>query len=198
MHGDERQEATKPDATETGGLETEVGGRPGAIRIASVATASPDCRLTQGQVADFLAGHYREKLAPRSIRLLRRIFAHPSIAARDFAFSGPEEATGESRDERQARFASAAIELGARAARRALEAAAVPPESLAALVVNTCTGYLCPGLSGYIIERLGLQPDVQAYDLVGAGCAGALPALEMAAGALAAAEIGRASCRERV
>ena len=47
------------------------------------------------------------------------------------------------------------------------------------MVVSTCTGYLCPGLSGYVVERLGLRADVQAYDLVGQGCAAALPNMRL-------------------
>ena len=54
------------------------------------------------------------------------------------------------------------------------------------MVVSTCTGYLCPGLSGHVVERLGLRADVQAYDLVGQGCAAALPNLQLGRNLLAA------------
>lgn len=47
-------------------------------------------------------------------------------------------------------------------------------------VIVTCTGYLCPGLSGHVVERLGLRADVLAFDLVGQGCAAALPNLQLA------------------
>ena len=53
------------------------------------------------------------------------------------------------------------------------------PAAIDAVVVSTCTGYLCPGLSGYVVERLGLRADVQAFDLVGQGCAAALPNLQL-------------------
>ena len=36
-----------------------------------------------------------------------------------------------------------------------------------AVLVSTCTGYLCPGLTSYIGERLGLRPEVLTLDLVG-------------------------------
>jgi predicted naringenin-chalcone synthase len=55
-----------------------------------------------------------------------------------------------------------------------------PPRQIDAVVVSTCTGYLCPGLSGYVAERLGLRADVMALDLVGQGCAAALPNLQLA------------------
>jgi alkylresorcinol/alkylpyrone synthase len=50
---------------------------------------------------------------------------------------------------------------------------------IGAVIVSTCTGYLCPGLSGHVVERLGLRPDVQAFDLVGQGCAAALPNFQL-------------------
>ena len=66
-----------------------------------------------------------------------------------------------------------------RPARRALADAAVAADEIDAVVVSTCTGYLCPGLSGYVVERLGLRADVQAFDLVGQGCAAALPNFQL-------------------
>ena len=44
-----------------------------------------------------------------------------------------------------------------------------------AVLISTCTGYLCPGLTGYVSEQLGLRPDIFALDLVGQGCGAALP-----------------------
>src|SRR5262249_31529900 len=49
-----------------------------------------------------------------------------------------------------------------------------------AVVVSTCTGYLCPGLTSYVAQELGLRANVQAYDLVGQGCGAALPNLRLA------------------
>ena len=54
------------------------------------------------------------------------------------------------------------------------------------VVISTCTGYLCPGLTSYVIERLGLRADVLAFDLVGQGCAAALPNWRLADALLAA------------
>ncbi len=160
--------------------------RPEAVRIASVATASPGLSLGQQEARDFLVGHFADRMSDRGLTMLRRVFAHPSVRTRRLALSRPEQLVGEGRQERAERFAASAVELGFQAAGAALEAAAVAPREVEALVVNTCTGYLCPGLSGYLAERLGLGPEVRAYDLVGSGCSGALPNLELAAGALEA------------
>jgi 3,5-dihydroxyphenylacetyl-CoA synthase len=53
------------------------------------------------------------------------------------------------------------------------------------VVVSTCTGYLCPGLTSYVVERLGLRADVLAFDLVGQGCAAAMPNWRLADSLLA-------------
>ncbi|MEJ0007606.1 MAG: hypothetical protein WDM77_14880 [Steroidobacteraceae bacterium] len=47
------------------------------------------------------------------------------------------------------------------------------------------------GLSGYVIESLGLRHDAQAFDLVGQGCAAALPNLSLGS-ALIGAQAGKA------
>ena len=47
-------------------------------------------------------------------------------------------------------------------------------------MVNTCTGYLCPGLSSYLMEDLGLPAFTSVLDLMGMGCGGAIPNLEAA------------------
>ena len=49
------------------------------------------------------------------------------------------------------------------------------PGDIDAVIISTCTGYLCPGLTSYVTERLGLPTDILALDLVGQGCGAALP-----------------------
>ena len=81
-----------------------------------------------------------------------------------------------------------------RSARRppqsALQEAGLAAREIDGVVISTCTGYLCPGLTSYVIERLGLRADVLAFDLVGQGCAAALPNWRLADALLAAG-----SCR---
>ena len=75
----------------------------------------------------------------------------------------------------QARFTRHAPALAAEAALRALKNADCRPEEMDAILISTCTGYLCPGLTSYVSEQLGLRPDIFALDLVGQGCGAALP-----------------------
>jgi alkylresorcinol/alkylpyrone synthase len=73
------------------------------------------------------------------------------------------------------RFVTHAPRLATEAALCALQRAKLTPDAIDAIIVTTCTGYLCPGLSGYVIESVGLRSNTLGFDLVGQGCAGALP-----------------------
>ncbi len=163
----------------------------GAAHIAAVAVAVPPLAMGQADAGAFLARHYAAAISPRALAILNKVCAHPSIRRRHFALASPEEILGEDPDARVARFTRAAVELSAQAARRALERAGLGVAEVAAVVVNTCTGYLCPGLSTYLLEELGLARETRVYDLVGAGCGGAVPNLELSRDILAASA-GRA------
>jgi len=82
------------------------------------------------------------------------------------------------------RFVTHAPNLAAAAGEQGLRRAALRPDQIDAVIVTTCTGYLCPALSGYVIHQLQLRPDVLAFDLVGQGCAGALPNWQLASALL--------------
>jgi alkylresorcinol/alkylpyrone synthase len=148
--------------------------------IASVAVATPPCTLDQAELERLAHKHYHERLSPRSMALIHALFSHPSIKRRSFALDDVEILLDEGPDERIARFTHWSVELAAQAVVKALARAGVGTGDVAGLIVNTCTGYICPGISTYLIEKLDLPRSVGAYDLVGSGCGGAIPNLELA------------------
>jgi alkylresorcinol/alkylpyrone synthase len=97
------------------------------------------------------------------------------IEQRHLALASLEEALKLDPEALHARYTFHAPALATLAAERALAEADVSPDTIDALVISTCTGYMCPGLSSYVAERLGLRADVLALDLVGQGCGAALP-----------------------
>src|SRR5262249_47260386 len=84
-----------------------------------------------------------------------------------------------------ARFVKHAPALATQAAERALKDAGATAQEMDALIISSCTGYLCPGLTSYVSERLGLRTDAGLLDLVGQGCGAALPNLKTAEAMLA-------------
>ena len=150
------------------------------VSIAGLGCALPDYALDQESALEALREYYEDSLTPRSEELLETFFRHPSVRRRHFAIESPEQIFEEDPDARVERFTTRATELAADASRKAMQRAGLDGARPAALVVNTCTGYVCPGLSNYLIEELDLDRDVRAYDLVGSGCGGAVPNVEMA------------------
>jgi predicted naringenin-chalcone synthase len=145
--------------------------------ISGLGTATPPNRYTQPQCWDALAASgYLPRLSPRSQAILRKVLrGNNGICSRYLAFDDLNEAFAMSPDVLDARFAKHAPAVATQAAERAMEHAQVTAHDVDAVIISTCTGYLCPGLSSYVSERLGLRRGVLALDLVGQGCGAALP-----------------------
>ncbi len=154
--------------------------KTGQAHIGAIAVAVPPCRMEQAEAEQIISRHYQGKLSSRSLSLIKNLFAHPGIKRRSFAVDRPETLLNEDLDARVARFTHWSVELSSQAIGQALQQAGVAPDQVEGLVVNTCTGYICPGISTYLLEKLGLPRSTRVYDLVGSGCGGAIPNLEIA------------------
>lgn len=150
------------------------------VYLASLGTANPPCTITQNEAAVLAMKHYGDLLTERSMDLLMQVLAHPSIVSRYLAVDNKEYIPllkNEDPDIRIARFTKWALTLAVDAARKALDSCGVDPGEITAVFVNTCTGYICPGIATCLIEKLSLKKNVHAIDFVGSGCGGALPNL---------------------
>jgi predicted naringenin-chalcone synthase len=145
--------------------------------LSSLATAVPARRYTRAECWDaFATSAWFGRLDERSRTLARLVLTRDNgMESRWLAVDSLAEAFAIDADTLQQRFARHAPRLAASAGRVALQRAALGPADIDAVVVTTCTGYLCPGLTSYVNEQLGLSRHVKAFDLVGQGCAGALP-----------------------
>ncbi|MBX3734136.1 MAG: stilbene synthase [Verrucomicrobiae bacterium] len=150
-------------------------------------TAVPGHRYRQSDCWAALQGTPDlDRLAPRSQALLRKVLLGANgIETRHLALNSLAEAFRLDPDTLHERFLRHAPDLATTAARRALEDARISAEDVDALLVATCTGYLCPGLTSHVSERLGLRNSVEFLDLVGLGCGAAIPTLRTAANWLA-------------
>jgi alkylresorcinol/alkylpyrone synthase len=155
--------------------------------IAGLGTAVPPHRYTQEECWQaFQAAAPFAQLPDRSRALLRKVLSGANgIATRHFAVSPLSSAFAITPDVLHQRFAMAAPALCTEAALKALTDARLKVEEIDAVVISTCTGYLCPGLTSYVSERLGLRSNVLALDLVGQGCGAAIPNLRTSEALLA-------------
>ncbi len=155
--------------------------------LQSLANVAPRHRYTQGDCWEaFRASPTKERLRPRSVDLVERLLLGDNgIAARHFATADLGPLFELSATQLNRTFEREAPLLAAEAVSVALARAGLEAGQLDALLVCTCTGYLCPGVSSFAAERLGLRPDAYLHDTVGMGCGAAIPTLRAVEGVLA-------------
>ena len=160
--------------------------------ITGLGTANPPRCYTQLQCWEALqAAPQFARLDRRARTTLQRILLRDNgIRTRYLALEALAEVFAIDPDTLHRRFALHAPALAHAAAMRALQRAAMRPQQIDAVIVSTCTGYLCPGLTSYVGESLGLRPDVLALDLVGQGCGAALPNMRTAEALLRTGDCG--------
>ena len=156
--------------------------------ILGLGTATPPYRYTQTECwAALQASPQFPALTARSQTILEIILlGNNGITSRCLALESLKDAFDLNPDTLHRRFAQHAPLLATEAAEHALRDAGQPAKDIEAIIISTCTGYLCPGLTSYVAESLGLRRDVLALDLVGQGCGAALPNMRMAAALLSA------------
>ena len=152
-------------------------------KIIAIGTSNPERCLTQQESWDSL--RHSRKLSPLENKYYKRFMLDEGIETRFAALDKIEDIFSENQDEIIARYQKAAPVIASEASTKALAIAGLNKIQADFLATASCTGYICPGLSSYIIEKSGLNADISAIDLQGMGCGAALPALSTAVGFLA-------------
>ncbi len=145
-------------------------------RILGIGTANPAPRYSQRDIYDFAAQHvesYRN-------RRIEHIFMTSDIEHRHLAFDMATLDPEESADDLHARFSEHSVAISKSAIKRCLDDAAHSVSDIGYVVAVSCTGYLCPGLSAILIKEMEMPTNIQRADLIGMGCAGAMPGLQRA------------------
>jgi predicted naringenin-chalcone synthase len=162
----------------------------------ALATAVPAATFTQPecwQIAE--RSTVRQRLKKRSMLILHTILrGDHGIATRHFAMPDIENVFDLTPDQLNAAFRSEAPKLAGTAFTAALAQAGVRPAEIDALLICTCTGYLCPGLTSYVAEQHGLRANAFLQDLVGLGCGAAIPTLRAVNHVLAAQPDATVAC----
>ncbi|MEI6211947.1 MAG: 3-oxoacyl-[acyl-carrier-protein] synthase III C-terminal domain-containing protein [bacterium] len=146
--------------------------------LRSLGTANPPLYVTQQQAFEVYSSLFQ--LGTEERALYQRLLLEGQIQGRYVGLDQLADACETNPDRLNERFLKYARQTGAAAASQALANASLAPEKLGGLVVNTCTGYRCPGLTSYLAEDLKLPHHIRTLDIAGMGCGGALPNLDAA------------------
>lgn len=162
-----------------------------AASIMGIGTALPSHRIEQKDVSARLAQALEHE--PDSRRWAKRIFnqcgvetrytcepnlLEPVESCRYLPFTQAENVPTTA--ERMTKYKAAAVPLGIKAARQALEDAVVSTSEITHLITVSCTGQFLPGLDVRLIQQLELSPRVNRIPLVFQGCAAGLKAIQLA------------------
>jgi alkylresorcinol/alkylpyrone synthase len=146
-----------------------------APAIAGVVTAVPAFSATQDEVKARLRGLL--DLPERRLDAAMALFDHAAVERRYSV--EPIDRLGVPRplSEVQDRYREHAFALGSQVARDALEQADVDPADIDLIVTTSCTGIMIPSLDAYLVDELGLRPDVRRLPITELGCAAGAAAL---------------------
>jgi len=153
------------------------------MKLLSIASGFPDHSYNQRECLEAMRNaEFWKQLKLGSQKLLEKILlADTGIDERRFALTKLTEAWERDAEELNNYYEKAAPIIAEQAVKKALTKANLEISEVDALFVCSCTGYLCPGLSSYVAERIGMRETSYLQDLTGLGCGAAIPMLEAAA-----------------
>jgi alkylresorcinol/alkylpyrone synthase len=152
------------------------------MNLLSVASAFPEKSFTQNDCLEAMqTADFWDELNARSRMLLGKVLSGDSgIDKRHFPLNNLKEAWQRDAQKLNEAYEKAAPSLAAIAVEKAIKKSGHEPSQIDALFVCSCTGYLCPGVSGHTAEKLGLREDVFLQDMTGLGCGAAVPLMRSA------------------
>ncbi len=148
----------------------------------ALATANPARSFTQRESYEIAkTPEVRNRLNRRSQMLVQAVLRGDSgITERQFAVDDIPGVFSYSADQLNEAFRREGPKLAGTALTKVLTEVGLTADKLDALLICTCTGYLCPGLTSYVAEQLGLRSDAILQDFAGLGCGAAIPTLRAA------------------
>ena len=137
-------------------------------RIAAIAPVLPEHSYSQAEITAAIA----PLLAPDPKRrpLVERMYASSTVERRYSALPLEQYQHLGSLTETNAAWFAAAVELGERAVREALEKSGIGVDEVDLLLFTSVTGVSAPSVDAVIAERLGMRTDLRRWPSFGLGC----------------------------
>jgi alkylresorcinol/alkylpyrone synthase len=137
-------------------------------RIAGVCGALPPHRYPQEEITQALAAVCLPTGERRG--LLEALHASSGVRGRHLVLELPRYAVLSGFGEANDLFIAAALDLGERALRGALDAAGITAEEVDLVIATSVTGIAAPSVEARLAGRVGLRPDVRRLPVFGLGC----------------------------
>ena len=151
----------------------------GNPKVLSVATALPPHRIGQAEIKTFARSMFSE--AYRDIERLTPIFDNVHVENRNFCVPLEWFDRDHTFPEKNDLYLEHALDLSAKAARRAMDRAGAGAEDIGAIFFFSTTGFATPSLDSKLIFELGLSEHTRRLPIWGLGCAAGAATLAHAA-----------------
>ncbi len=136
--------------------------------VLAVAGALPPHRIGQAQVKEFARGMFGEVY--KDIERLTPVFDNVHVENRHFCVPIEWFEEDHTFPEKNALYVEHALDLSAKAARRAMDRAGVEPGEIGSIFFFSTTGIATPSLDSKLIFELGLSEHVRRVPIWGLGC----------------------------
>ncbi len=137
-------------------------------RIVSIATANPVHVIDRAQAARLMIRH-AQRLRLNEERFLE-ILENTQIESRCAVLSSDEIDAPWSLKQRNDLYIEQSLELGERVARAAIAQAGLTPGAIGSIITVSCTGFMIPALDAYLVNRMGLSPNIRRTPVTELGC----------------------------
>jgi alkylresorcinol/alkylpyrone synthase len=147
-------------------------------RIASIVTGNPPHLVDQNQ-AEMLLYKFAERMELNPSPLLR-ILQNTKISSRYTTRVATELDAPMSLKETNDLYIQQCLELGERLAVEAIERAGLTPRDIDSVISVSCTGHMIPSIDAYLLNRIGLSPNIRRTPILQLGCIAGAVALARA------------------
>lgn len=137
-------------------------------RIAAIAPVLPEHSYSQAEITAAIAPLLAPD--PRRRPLIERMYASSTVERRYSALPLERYQDLGSLTETNAEWFNAAVELGEKAVRLALDEAGVDASEVDLFLFTSVTGVSAPSVDAVIAERLGMRGDLKRWPSFGLGC----------------------------
>jgi alkylresorcinol/alkylpyrone synthase len=149
------------------------------MKIASAGIALPKHYYEQSTLTGYLAEVWKDH--PEVVRRLDTLHGNVGVEGRHLSIPLEEYASLRTFGDFNDAWIKAAVDLGERAVRQALDRAGLAPRDVDVIFFSTVTGICSPSIDAKLVNRMQLRSDIKRIPMFGLGCVAGASAVSRAA-----------------
>lgn len=141
-------------------------------KIIATATVRPKYKYTTEEIIEAADKYWLSGIDERLRRVAIKILKGAQIESRSTVLPLEEVFTDANFEKKNNFYIESMIELGTEVLEKALAKANLKPTDIDYIITTSCTGFMIPSVDAYIVNNLGMRPDINRLPVTEMGCAG--------------------------